>query len=74
MAGIGVGVVEAILTIALAALFISARLSATGAVLAQLVASLIGILMTLFLIRKAVYPKPAESRKHSNCPVLPVIA
>lgn len=62
-ASIGVGVVEIILTIVLAALFISANLSATGVVLAQLIANVVGILIILFLIRKAIYPRVGGRRE-----------
>lgn len=61
--GIGIGVIETILTIALTALFISANLSATGAVLAQLFANLVGIVMILILIRKAIYPRVAGKQE-----------
>lgn len=47
---------EVILSIILAILLINANLSATGAVSAQIIASVFGLIVVLILIRKSIFP------------------
>ncbi len=55
-AQIVMGGIEVSLTIILAIIFINARLSATGAVSAQIVAGIVTIAIMFYLVRKLIYP------------------
>lgn len=60
------GFLETILTLILALIFIEIGLSATGAVLAQILAVVIGVIAGLILIRKAILPAKLFSHKAFN--------
>lgn len=57
------GFLEISLTLIFAFILIKIGLSATGAVLAQILAGIIGVIISFFLIRKAVLPAQLHSRK-----------
>lgn len=60
-AQIMIGAIEVVLTIILAVVLIKLRLSATGTVLAQLIAGMVSLLIMFFLIKDLIYP-PAKKK------------
>ena len=63
VAQILLGFLEIITTLILAFLFINLGLSATGAVLALILAGVVSLVICLVLIRKAIFPARLHSRK-----------
>jgi len=63
VAQIVIGSIEIVLTLGLAYVFILLGLSATGAVLAQIIAGIIGVIISFWIIRKDVLPAIPRTKR-----------